>query len=431
MRKFGKAEVHDWRKKIRSLQKRDQDQMLWNIVSNVENTSKHRSWMFLGQAVCRPAMFELTRASHRLKEFRKAQIRGQAMPPLDLRCMNKKATGLGPKARDVDYYLENLYLSAETIMYVKDCQAADVKMTLEAKPLEDQLVAVYDQALLDEEKLSVTHSTLAVQAHIGKAPTEGKRYLQPGTWTDEYRIYKADRSAKGLPYASWTVWWRVWTKNWKHKLQHRHYHFNHATCNQCIKYKTILKMVASIQSVVFWTTHYMRHLMSQHADRQCYYHERLQSVNTSEGRLLGFSSTVTIIIDAMGMASFKVPRHLPGSKTMSTIVRPQLHVVGVIAHGFHKAGYLFDPTIAKDANTFIEIMMITIKRIMLHCRQHRLAFPARFNVIADNAGDNKNTWTLTMNAVLTGSGLATTSSHLSLRTGHSHEDAHALIYIYI
>ena len=101
--------------------------------------------------------------------------------------------------------------------------------------------------------------------------------------------------------------------------------------------------------------------MSQHADRQCYYHERLQSVNTSVGRLIGFASTATIIIDAMGMASFKVPRHLPGSKTMSTMVRPQLHVVGVIAHGFHKAGYLFDPTIAKDASVFIEIVLITIK----------------------------------------------------------------------
>jgi hypothetical protein len=142
--------------------------------------------------------------------------------------------------------------------------------------------------------------------------------------------------------------------------------------------------------------------------------------------LIGFESTCVIIIDAMGMASFKVPRHLPGSKEMGDLARPQLHVVGVIAHGFNKGGYLFDPTLAKDCNVFIEIILCTIARINNHCRDKRLSFPSRCLIVADTAGDNKSTWTFTMSAMFAASSLCRVAAHLSLRTGHSHEDIDAM-----
>ena len=312
-------------------------------------------------------------------------------------------------------------------MFVRDCDNKDVCVP-SASTVDDSLVMIYDQSLRDLEASSSSrsHSVKHSMGNASARDTEGTRYLQPGTWTEEFKIYQCDRKARGIQPASWTTWWRTWLKNWKSKLQHRDQHFAHKKCEHCIKYKTVLKQVSSFESLEFWSSHYLRHLMSQHCDRQAYYHERLQSLNTSRGQLIGLCSTLCIIIDAMGMASFKVPRHLPGSKVLSDASRPQLHVIGVIAHGFHKAGYLFDPTIPKDANVFIEIIMITISRTKQHCRDKGLDFPARIIIVADNAGDNKNTWTFTMNAALAGSGLARMSSHVSLRTGHSHEDIDAM-----
>ena len=422
---FTSAEIIDWRQRFRSMIKSDQDRLLWNMVQQASSRIHHQNWELLRRAVCRPAIFYMTGAQHRLKKFRTACLQGHLNHPADLRGLQKYRK-LGPQSNDVNSYLECLYWSAETIMIVKDCKGADV--TQPQTEVADDLVVVYDNTLKDLDAVSGTVD-ISVRDTVGNATgklTEGKRYLQPGTWIDEYRVYRFDRIAKQLNPASWTTWWRTWDRLWKDKLTHRNEFFTAAKCSTCIKYKTIMKQLSMLESLQFWSAHYVRHLMSQHCDRQTYYHERLHSRNTALGMLIGFESTCVIIIDAMGMASFKVPRHLPGSKEMGDLARPQLHVVGVIAHGFHKGGYLFDPTIAKDCNVFIEIILCTIARINKHCRDKRLSFPSRCLIVADNAGDNKNTWPFTMSAMFAASSVCRVVAHLSSRTGHSREDIDAM-----
>jgi hypothetical protein len=53
-------------------------------------------------------------------------------------------------------------------------------------------------------------------------------------------------------------------------------------------------------------------------------------------------------------------------------MRPRLHCVGVIAHGFLKAGYIIEPTIAKDSNVFVEVCMQSLHRVLLMCRERGL-----------------------------------------------------------
>ncbi len=188
----------------------------------------------------------------------------------------------------------------------------------------------------------------------------------------------------------------------------------------------ILKVIVGIESRSFWMRAYRYHLLSQHRDRQCYYFERAHSVSTSLGDRIGFETSLCIICDAMGQCAFKVPRHLPGSKILANCARPQLHMVGVIAHGFHKAGFLFDATIGKDSNLWCEIMSVTLMRVWSTCRERNLQPPARIVIMGDNAGDNKNTYTFEFTALLVFVRMLRVAMNGFLRTGHSHEDIDAV-----
>lgn len=71
---------------------------------------------------------------------------------------------------------------------------------------------MYDQTLADLDVASGSTRT-EVRDTVGFASAsvpEGTRYLQPGTWADEYKIYQCNRLTKGMEPASWTVWWRTW-----------------------------------------------------------------------------------------------------------------------------------------------------------------------------------------------------------------------------
>ena len=105
-KQFSSQEVYDWRSKLRALTKRDQDQLLWNLISNQTGGATDPTWLFLDRTVCRKGIFMLSGASHRLKTFRTAILRGQQLPPLDLRTLSKQSVRLGPKAADVNSYLE-------------------------------------------------------------------------------------------------------------------------------------------------------------------------------------------------------------------------------------------------------------------------------------------------------------------------------------
>ena len=425
---FSASEISQWQANLRRLDKPDQDQFLMNMVKRV-GRSDH-SWQFLGKRVCRQAAFRLSGASGRLKDFRRLVVGNpDAVVPVDLRAtlrvVDKKLLKckLGKLARDVDAYLRLVYWRAETLPDVKD-ELFDAEFKLpEAEEAPDELIMVYDQTLRAHEA-----SSGAVHADLGGGGgerLEGPRYLQPGTWVEIFHLYSADRRSKGMTPASWTTFWRTWTSRWSGLLKHRD-KFTHKKCSTCTRYKEILKSVSSFESRDFWCRHYTMHLQSQQLDRETYYHERQLSVDTSVGAVIGAQSTVTIIIDAAGCMRFKVPRHLPGSQVLGGSLRPTLTVVGVIAHGYHKAGYIMEPTLAKDSNMFCTLLAITLSKISRTCVERKLQFPSRVKVVFDNAGDNKNQWTFTMNAFLVGIGMYRLGFSASLRTGHSHEDIDAM-----
>eukprot|EP00969_Alexandrium_andersonii_P140406 6211394-Alexandrium_andersonii.AAC.1 len=105
----------------------------------------------------------------------------------------------------------------------------------------------------------------------------------------------------------------------------------------------------------------------------------------------------------MDQSKFCVPRHVPGAKQFQDMARPRLHMVGAIVHGWFKAGFLVDPSVPKDANLYVEIIVQLLQQVLNACQAKGMSFPARFYVQGDNAGDVKNTVNMLMQAALCGS----------------------------
>ena len=177
------------------------------------------------------------------------------------------------------------------------------------------------------------------------------------------------------------------------------------------------------------SSRYAHLLLSQYGDVGVYYHRRELSTLYAQGRLQ-VETTLQLIVDALDQAKFCVPRHTPGAKQLQDCMRPRLHCVGVIAHGFLKIGYIIEPTIAKDSNVFVEVCTQSLHRVLLMCRERRLRPPDRIVIQADNAGDCKNQDFFSTMAMLVVSRLCKVAVMCYLRTGYFHEDADAMFGVW-
>ena len=167
-------------------------------------------------------------------------------------------------------------------------------------------------------------------------------------------------------------------------------------------------------------------MLSQYRDREIYYHEREQSRLTADAKLLGIDTVVTIIIEAMDQCKLAIPRHLPGAKMLRDCLRPKLHVVGIIVHGIFRIGWLADPTIAKDSNCYLELILRTMCMLVRRCTDLNIRMPSRCIIIADNASDNKKQYAFSLNALMVACDLFVTVTSGILRTGHNHDDQDAM-----
>ena len=128
-----------------------------------------------------------------------------------------------------------------------------------------------------------------------------------------------------------------------------------------------MRLLEILQIRELWTERYGSHLSSQNQDRSYYYTLRGRSRATSERRLVGAAGCAVLIVDGMDQAKLACPRHLPQSKLLQDSMRPRLHVVGVRIAGFLKAGFIVDPTISKDADLWVEV--IVRSRPLARCLQ--------------------------------------------------------------
>ena len=172
------AAVAQWRKGFAQLSKPDADMLLFNLAQLAAvSAGKTRPWMFLGQMVCRKAMFLLTGAGRRLRYFRKSLAEGAVAPPMDLR-FRRMIRNQSAKT-DVVEYLWWLYESVGELLPDK---LIDVELPQGPEADMDTIMDKYTDNLDTSETMGMNVS---------------RRFLPPGSWYEAWLLYRADREDRG------------------------------------------------------------------------------------------------------------------------------------------------------------------------------------------------------------------------------------------
>ena len=338
---------------------------------------------------------------NRLHAIRQAAVQNKLGPPLDMRYLERSVGADGPRAAEVVSYLQELYESVAEIL-PEDAAAADVQMLQEDAVVD--LVAIDDG---DEE--------LDQPAPVGDL--EERRYLPPGNITSLWKEHCDMRPESSVSLRTFA---RVHKDKFANKLRFRKRR-QHKVCGTCVRHKLIIRNLGGdYVKRKLQTQYYHLHLRSQRADRGVYYARRALSrlkQICQDGKV-----HVSLILDGMDQAKFSTPRdeRLDQSKEFEG-VRPRLHVVGVIVHGYFRQIYVTDPDVPKDSNLTCEILA----NVLTHLKE--MGVPLSVDVVLHIQGDNtcrenKNNTTMKFCGALTGFSRIVVGEQEYLVTGHTHED---------
>ena len=348
-------------------------------------------------------------------------------PPADLRFMRKEKSLLkGESATSkVTSYLETLYMSvAETLPDIKDDGIETVLTPDVAKEPPDAYVEALTAAGSSQIPASACTSSkpsnqkqrkrkFGLDLHVERQPANSGqpvKHLPPGCMRDYFDQFRALDEVDNC--ISFKTFWKCW------KVEFPHLRFrpvsSHSQCNECVHHKLMLRelghfLLAKKQQ----SDLYRAHLLAQYRDRQEYWQIRASSRLRATGQLV-------VILDGMDQCKFAYPRSpLTRAKQLSTMIRPKLHVVGALMHGFSMTLAISNHDHPKDSSVMTELLCHLLTRVS---RQVRLQ-DHYVHVVSDNTTrETKNNTTLRLLSALTSHGLIMGGSLRNLRSGHSHED---------
>ncbi len=345
-------------------------------------------------------------------------IDGATAPPFDQRFVQ------GPKSRlkgtsasaEVVSFLQTLYESvAETLPDVKD-----VDGVIQAAHEHSGQVDPYASSLMEGHQNQRLPSTIKPKAKARKRkfgmelrPEDSKseiRFLPPGSMKEHYEVMT---SQDGFRKISFKCFWQTWVTQFPH-LRIRS-QSNHVQCSACLHHRLLIKEfcnhVAARQKQILLLK---EHLASQYRDRVTYWQLRGSS-------RLSFTTRLVVMIDGMDQCKFQYPRSaVCKSKDLSTMMRPKLHVTGILAHGFGLFFSMSGHNHPKDSSVMAELIgyLLTVLK-KKNVRLDRL----HLHIMADNTSrELKNSTILRLLSMLVLGRVLNGATLGHLRSGHSHED---------
>ncbi|CAK0830784.1 unnamed protein product, partial [Prorocentrum cordatum] len=132
-------------------------------------------------------------------------------------------------------------------------------------------------------------------------------------------------------------------------------------------------------------------------------------------------SLLTLYIDGMDQAKFRVPRNLEATKEFEKCWRPDLHVVCVLVPGLTEQYYIMNTDLAKDANMEATLVAhaLDLCSEALWARGRRL--PAHLQVFADNTTrEARNQHFFMFLSSLVSKQIFRSAAIGSLQVGHTH-----------
>ena len=161
---------------------------------------------------------------------------------------------------------------------------------------------------------------------------------------------------------------------------------------------------------------YNQHLQKQWRDRLIYWRVRALSRERDGGWLC-------IMIDGADQAKFRVLKAQRWPSDFDNVYRPQLQVVGCLAHGYECSFNFREDDVGKGSEFVLEVLTRCIQRVFAQCDEEGKRRPAHLWLQSDNcSGENKNQWIQRYLATLVDRGIFRSAVDAYLSKGHTHED---------
>ena len=233
-----------------------------------------------------------------------------------------------------------------------------------------------------------------------------KRWLPPGKKVWLFWQHVEQCHSHGTPVPSWSTFKHVWKTYFRDKLGFRRI-TEHAVCTACEGYKKELRHAKVLSLRLQIAAQYTEHLQMQWQDRTVYWKARHMSRLCLTDMLRGgslasrfiASSLMTVMVDGMDQAKFRIPRDPSQQKTKESerLIRPAIHVTGTLLHGAGLFLTCAEPEVPKDSNQNMECLA----RGLNDFYRRAGSLPLNLHVQADNTcREGKNQYLALWAAIL-------------------------------
>ena len=146
-----------------------------------------------------------------------------------------------------------------------------------------------------------------------------------------------------------------------------------------------------------------------------------QSVGSVPSTLEHSMSLLSISMDAMDCAKFKVPRNLQATKEFQNAWRPEMMMLGAIVEGLTEHYILADQDMVKDSNLQCALIGLVLEESVKALQAQGRPIPCHLRIHTDNAsGEGKNQTVFYLAAWMARRKLFQSVTLTQFRVGHSH-----------
>ena len=354
--------------------------------------------------MCRGAWIKLQGiGKSRFHRILEAILSGKLSAPVDMRFLKKGLhKAVSSKWGEVHGYLLELY----------ECQAETLPD--DAGPGSDDEDAL--QHADENESTPIIHIRRADGTQAKSVPTAEKvtkqreeRYLPQSTMFDHW---KQMITLRPEIKCSFRLFWQVWCSDfYMMKIRKG---FTHRCCTVCLKHKALIRQLAhDIKSREKQRSLWQRHIDSQYQDRTLYWHLR------SMARL--HKQPIVVILDGADQAKFCWPRNRCfAAHQFDSVIRPRLHIVAAIAHGFADILALSHCDVHTGGSATVELVAYVLTLFV----KQGVSLQGRdlYLQLHNAASSNKNLTVFAFAATLAALSELSSATVQFLRSGHSHED---------
>ena len=398
-----------WAATLATMDREVQDARLFEFMKSARTETG--KWQFMGTIVCREAWVRLVGiGKHRFHRLLDALKRGDAVCPEDMR-HHADHDVARPQADSVDKHLYWVWQNVgESLAEGEIIESAMKENTSQASAPRHQGSSLLEWVVHPNHPL-----TDAASGSAGQLPT---RYIPNQRLTEMYEQYKLLNQRHP---ASFRTFLKVYHQSWSKSLRIRGV-AQHAACTDCERFKTYLRSASNSAQRRQLKEEYSRHIADVKLDRLV----QSRIVQASEASLARGAkqdekSCLSVTIDGMDQAMFRIPRNQRMTKEWASLFRPCMHMLGCVVDGALEGYFYCHQDTQHNANQVLTVLNRALDTTEAILKDRAVEMPRHLNILSDNASKEvKNQAVLKFGCMCISLNKFDSATFNTFRVGHSH-----------